>query len=68
MFGTVLFGRMLASEAGNQAVGLFINTLPLRLDLDDRRPGRPYVKCRCGWVNCSCMSMLRWRWLSAAVE
>ncbi|ERT14647.1 hypothetical protein O185_02615, partial [Photorhabdus temperata J3] len=33
--GTVLFGRLFGEDGNGQGMGLFINTLPLRLDIDD---------------------------------
>ncbi|WP_122386926.1 non-ribosomal peptide synthetase [Pseudomonas syringae group genomosp. 7] len=36
VFGTVLMGRLLGAEATERALGIFINTLPLRLDLKDQ--------------------------------
>ena len=36
VFGTVLMGRLLGAEATERALGIFINTLPLRLDIDER--------------------------------
>ena len=37
VFGTVLLGRMQSRERGSQAAGLFINTLPFRVDLGEAR-------------------------------
>ena len=39
VFGTVLFGRMAGSEDSGRVMGLFINTLPVRIPIGDEPVG-----------------------------
>jgi amino acid adenylation domain-containing protein len=36
VFGTVVFGRLQGGSASERGIGLFINTLPMRVDVDER--------------------------------
>jgi amino acid adenylation domain-containing protein len=44
VFGTVLFGRMRSGAGASRAVGMFINTLPIRLKLDETGAAESVVR------------------------
>ena len=66
VFGTVLLGRMEAGEGGERALGMFINTLPLRVDVGEQSVRAGVQATHERLTALLAMSMLRWRWRSVA--